>query len=138
MRAQNRTRLIAAAILLLVFSTGAVASASVLARGSSDAATRAVRLSGSLPDLDAIGLSEDQSRAIDSLLASRQPQIDSIIQGALEDLRQVLDSVDGEIRVRLSPEQLESYERLRAETSGVQAVRRTLSPDGGLSVDTIR
>jgi uncharacterized membrane protein len=69
---------------------------------------------GSTVLADALGLSEPQRRAVDSILVAGQPRIDSISQTVQAQLRTAIDSMEGEIRRLLDPEQLRRLDSLRA------------------------
>lgn len=134
----GRARWIAALLLVLVFSAGALAALAAADLGERGAeGPTAVRVeagpmgAGGLDDLD---LSDEQRQAINTLFASYQPRTDEIIETALAELRTLMDRLDGEVRGFLSPDQLETYERLRMGGIRVQAIRRTMTAGG----DTIR
>lgn len=137
MSRQGQVRLFAGAVLLLVFSTGAFVGAAALDDDGATGQVGSVRVNVD-SHLGEIDLTAGQRTALDSLLEARQPQIDSIIRAAIDELHEVLDSVDVEVRAVLLPGQLEAYDALRAGRDGVRAVRRTQSPDGTFQVDTIR
>ena len=70
---------------------------------------------GSTVLADALGLSELQRIAVDSILLAGQPGIDSISRTMQERLRTAIDSMEGEIRRLLDADQLRRLDSLRAE-----------------------
>lgn len=133
----DNTRRIAAALLLLVFSAGALTAAAVSSLGP-DAASENPGPDAVSVGLEGLGLSEGQRRTIDAIVAERQPAVDSIVYKALADLQVVMADVDADVRAVLSPEQLVLYDSLKAEAPRIRAVQRTSSIDGGPpTVDTL-
>jgi len=134
----RRTGLIASAVLLLVFVTGALASAAVIARPASsvEAEPRVRIATGSA--FEELGLDESQRAAVDEVFARRQPEVDAIIGSAMRDVRVVMDDMHEEIRAVMTPEQAEAFDELRGSGAQIRAVRRTMTSSGDtISIDTV-
>jgi len=70
---------------------------------------------GSTVLAEALGLSDSQRQAVDSILVAGQPRIDSISRTVQERLRAEIDVMEGSIRRLLDAEQLRKLDSLRAE-----------------------
>lgn len=108
----NRT-LVAALVLALMFGAGALAG---FWWGRRPLPQRPRSMTpGSTVLAEALGLSESQRLAVDSILVAGQPAIDSISRAVQQRLRTSIDSMEEEIRRLLDPAQLRRLDSLRAE-----------------------
>lgn len=137
-RGPRRARTIAAALLLVVFSSGALGAAA-LSNLSRPEEALAVSVSAATEWMEALDLSKEQRDGIAAILTAKQPLADSIVRVAVQELRSVMTSVDTEVRGILSPAQLVAFDDLRGSKPHIQAVRRTVTPQGDtVQIDTVR
>jgi Spy/CpxP family protein refolding chaperone len=124
----TKSRLAASSLLALVFALGALAggAATMLADRSRHTPER----SGERPSFvqllkDELMLRPDQEQKVVTILDRHQPAMDSIwglVRPQFEAERQ---TVRGEIRALLDPEQLKKYETLVARRDSLRRVRGT-------------
>lgn len=134
----TRARLLSALLLALVFFAGSLAGAAALDSRPALRTTQRIE-TPSGERLSGLEMSPDQRAAVEAILARHQPAIDAIVQASLRDLRAVMDSVNSEVRVVLTPDQMAALDSLMGEPLQIRAVRRTLSPTGAvLRTDTLR
>lgn len=139
MKERRRTTLIALFVLAVVFSAGAMVSATLLDGEPAPILSARTEIATGSVGLEELGLSARQKAEVDSIFAAHRPRIDAIIGAALDDLRSVLDSVDVDVRGVLRPDQVAAYQRLREEGGRVRAITRTRrGSDDSVRVDTIR
>jgi Spy/CpxP family protein refolding chaperone len=72
--------------------------------------------------LDRLNLTEEQRASVDEVLQRRRAVTEDVLESVYPRLRAQLDSASTEIRVLLTPEQQEAFDRLREEMR--QGVRR--------------
>lgn len=108
-----KRRFTAALMLGLMFAAGAMAGFWA-GRRPLPQALRSMT-PGSTVLAEALGLTETQRLAVDSILVTGQPAIDSISRTVQERLRAAIDSMEGEIRGLLDDEQLRRLDSLRSE-----------------------
>jgi hypothetical protein len=65
--------------------------------------------------LDELGLTEVQRAAVEEVLASRRAQTEALLEALYPQLRAQVDSANAEIRALLTPEQQETFDRVRGE-----------------------
>ena len=95
--------------------------------------TRVIRDMSSV--LDDLGLSPEQRRRAEAILAASAPRSEEAMRAAAGRLRLVADSVDAELRAILTPEQQRRLDLLRREP--VFMIKQK-TPGGGTTVDTVR
>ena len=95
--------------------------------------TRVIREMSSV--LDDLGLSPEQRRRAEAILAASAPRSEEAMRAAAGRLRLVADSVDAELRAILTPEQQRRLDLLRREP--VFMIKQK-TPGGGTTVDTVR
>jgi len=85
--------------------------------------------------LDRLGLTPEQRRVADSIVARSAPRAEAIILEVGERLRAVSDSVDAELRSVLTPNQRIRLDSMRSGSPLL--VRRKVRPGGVTTVDTL-
>lgn len=134
----KRVRILSATLLAVVFLAGSLTGAATLDVDGGPAGARRMSVE-TAPWPSELELSPGQRARFDEIMTTYQPAVDSIVQTAMRDLRNLMDSVHVEVRGLLSPDQLLILDSLMVEGPRVQAVRRTLGPDGDvIEADTIR
>lgn len=108
-----KRKLVASLVLAVMFAAGWFAG-SGWARRPLPMQLRSMTPGGTVL-ADALGLSEPQRIAVDSILLAGQPAIDSISRTVQQRLRLAIDSLEGEIRRVLDPDQLRRLDSLRTE-----------------------
>jgi Spy/CpxP family protein refolding chaperone len=78
--------------------------------------------------LDRLNLTEEQRAAVDEVLVRRREDTEAVLQAVYPQLRAQVDSASMEIRALLTPEQQETFDRLREEFPPLGSIRRG---DGG-------
>lgn len=94
-----------------------------------------VEVSGVPPVYEELGLSAGQRARVEQILRSARPETDSLVRATLPRLRALADSIDGEIRAVLTPEQRRELDRRFPQgimgPAGGPAVGIELSGPGG-------
>ena len=123
MTASLRARLLAAGVVVGVFASGVVVGLTLAPRrGSSAAQVRVMRDAGTESDLSRLGLSAEQRRRIDALVAAARPRSEAELRALAGRLQALADSLDRDIRAELTPAQRATLDSL------VRANRRRRGP----------
>ena len=129
----KKPTLLAGGLLAVVFTAGAAAGVAG-DRWLSPSAESGVRVTRDFSTiLDELDLGTDQRRQAQTLLEQSAPRSEAILRDVAEQLQQVADSVDAELRELLSPTQRAKLDSLRRGPLFV--IKRKSS--GGTTVDTV-
>ena len=112
-----RQRLTGSVVLLVVFLAGAASGAAAWRSLGPRKAVRRVSVrvaARGSATYDQLGLSGDQKRSVDSILASIQPQTDAILHDALPRLKELVVSADSSVRHVLTDVQRRTLDSLTA------------------------
>ena len=133
---ERRAFLVSGIVLAVIFVAGAIAGSATTQSGLF-ASTRPSSPPDAVHSIYDLELTEEQRLAVESILARRQPRVDSIVGAAIDSLRAAMGQADADIRALLTPEQIEAYDALVRDGPRIQAVRRIHRP-AGVQVDTVR
>lgn len=129
-RTPRATRVLGFLVLVVAFAAGAVvATALNQVLHADEAPTAAAGASESCDEprtriLDQVGLTDEQRASIEAILDRRREQTHSVWSDAKPALRAIMDSTRAEIRAVLTPEQRDTYDRLRRERKAAEAAER--------------
>ncbi|MEJ7813458.1 MAG: hypothetical protein WKG32_23825, partial [Gemmatimonadaceae bacterium] len=126
----HRARLVALALLVVAFLTGALAggAAERVRRGHVEVRLRL--RAGVPPVFDKLGLTPAQRRRVEEILERGRPRTEAVMAELLPRVRAVTDSVDAEIRAVLTPEQRQALDERRQEQPTFILKRQRLGPGG--------
>lgn len=139
----TRGRFRAAALLVITFLAGLAAGYTVAgmrapAPWGGERGRIRIMLPDSLPPaFEQLELTIVQRQQVLGILARARPTTDSILRGVIPRLRALTDSVDGEIRAVLRPEQRERLLTLRRATEPMLLLKTAPTAQSPARVDTI-
>jgi hypothetical protein len=123
----RRPRLLGSVLLILTFLVGALAGAAfqqaVGARELDDRSVAAKERDGRVAEgdiFDRIGVSPEQRAEIDRILEHRREELDAFWAEAGPRLRAITEETREEVKALLTPEQRETFNRLRAERKAMK------------------
>ena len=132
-------RLLAGAMLVIVFISGAVGGAAVGVAVDRSAGPRRViktRVDGGLSQLyERLDLTPEQRTLADSVIARRAPLTEQLMREMAERLHTISDSVDAEFRAHLSPAQRATLDSLKQKEA---LILKRKTPAGATIIDTVR
>lgn len=146
-RTPRATRALGLLVLAVAFAAGAIVATAldqVLHADEAPGAASAAQDSCDEPRirlLDQVELTAEQRASIDAILDRRREQTDSVWSEARPTLRVIMDTTRAEIRAVLTPEQRETYDRLRRERKAAERAReaeRDARGDSGPTSDSDR